>query len=303
MRAVFWLVPVLSRILVANVLAAWLLKKTVGLHARMERFAVQMVFSFLIALAIAATVSPISLNRLTLLLTGFGVLNGLAAYCHWKAIDQSMSKSYLFAFGDDLIAMGLGIIFIGQERRMTLSQGLGITLCLTSVVLLGRHAYRMRHALAREKTTQPSFLFFVGIYSAVWGVATFLMRYLNLRQVGIGTFLSTWYGGTVIAALLLLAVARVRRRSSARQRLQHPDLIRALVLSCCATATVGLGYLSYRFAPITIAQPIFLIAEQFLPTAMGLFLFHERKHLDASERTLFTLGLVGGLIVALTYTP
>jgi hypothetical protein len=68
---------------------------------------------------------------------GFG--NGLAAYCYYKAIALSLSRTSLFAFWDDLLAMGLsyGLLHEGQFLNVRIVLGIGVS--VGAVILFTIH--------------------------------------------------------------------------------------------------------------------------------------------------------------------
>jgi hypothetical protein len=55
-------------------------------------------------------------------------------------------------------------------------------------------------------------------------------------------------------------------------------------------------------APQTIVQPLFLVGEMIAPALIGLYVFAEREALDRQEQLYFAVGLLGGVLVALSFS-
>jgi hypothetical protein len=55
-------------------------------------------------------------------------------------------------------------------------------------------------------------------------------------------------------------------------------------------------------SPQTVVQPLFLVAEMVGPALVGLYVFGEREALDRLEQLYFAVGLVGGILVALSFS-
>lgn len=305
-----WYIPVVLRILVANGLAAWMLKKTVGLHSRTTRLFLQFLFCAVLALLLALSTHSLILNRITLLVVGIGVLNSLAAYCQWRAMDISLSKTSLFTFWDDFIAMGMSYVILGEGRYLNVGTSIGVVLSSTAVILFTAYNYKKTsgsdHAQHASSSTRlpTSFYLYVLSYSVIWGVAMFMHRYAGVESIRTSSFLFAWYVGSVVGAGAIMVFSRyVARGVLPVKKLSMREVGWLFLLSVTIVTSLALGYLAYQAAPQNIVQPFFLVGEMVLPSIIGLYIFHERKTLDAKEKALFIVALTGGLIVALCFRP
>jgi hypothetical protein len=227
-----------------------------------------------------------------------GFSNGLAAYCYYKAIALSLSRTALFAFWDDLLAMGLSYTLLHEGQFLNARLVLGIGVSLGAVLLFTVHSYSQQ---AQEPTTKrlPMRLYlYAGAYSVILGLGLFFIRYLGVQGTALGTFLVNWYGGIVMAALLL--VLSGADPAQAPFTLPWRVLPRLGGLSLVALVAMSGAYGAYRLAPQTVVQPLFLVGEMIAPALIGLYVFGERQALDRQERLYFVLGLAGGLLVALS---
>jgi hypothetical protein len=228
---------------------------------------------------------------------GFG--NGLAAYCYYKAIAMSLSRTALFAFWDDLLAMGLsyGILHEGQFLNARLLLGIGLS--VGAVIGFTVHSTHAPPPSEPSAARPPRRLYlYAGAYSLLVGGGVFFMRYLGVQGTGLGTFLVNWYGGVVVAALLLVLPSPDAR--AALTAFSRGHLVRLGGLSLVTLIALSAAFLAYRLAPQTVVQPLFLVGEMVAPALLGLYVFAEREAFDRWEYLYFGLGLAGGLVVALS---
>lgn len=292
-----WYVPVLLRIGAAYIAGPLLLKPLVDRYAQ----ATLLLLQFLGCLAVALPLAVVwHQHQLDWRIVAVGFSNGLAAYCYYKAIALSLSRTALFAFWDDLLAMGLSYTLLHEGQFLNARLVLGIGVSLGAVILFTVHSYSQQ---AQEPTTKrlPMRLYlYAGAYSVILGLGLFFMRYLGVQGTALGTFLVNWYGGMVMAALLL--VLSGADPAQAPFTLPWRVLPRLGGLSLVALVAMSGAYGAYRLAPQTVVQPLFLVGEMIAPALIGLYVFGERQALDRQERLYFVLGLAGGLLVALSFS-
>ena len=292
-----WYVPVLLRIGAAYIAGPLLLKPLVDRYAQ----ATLLLLQFLGCLAVALPLAMVwHQHQLDWRIVAVGFSNGLAAYCYYKAIALSLSRTALFAFWDDLLAMGLSYTLLHEGQFLNARLVLGIGVSLGAVLLFTVHSYSQQ---AQEPTTKrlPMRLYlYAGAYSAILGLGLFFIRYLGVQGTALGTFLVNWYGGMVMAALLL--VLSGADPAQAPFTLPWRVLPRLGGLSLVALVAMSGAYGAYRLAPQTVVQPLFLVGEMIAPALIGLYVFGERQALDRQERLYFMLGLAGGLLVALSFS-
>lgn len=292
-----WYVPVLLRIGAAYIAGPLLLKPLVDRYAQ----ATLLLLQFLGCLAVALPLAVVWHQRqLDWRIVAVGFSNGLAAYCYYKAIALSLSRTALFAFWDDLLAMGLSYTLLHEGQFLNARLVLGIGVSLGAVLLFTVHSYSQQ---AQEPTTKrlPMRLYlYAGAYSVILGLGLFFIRYLGVQGTALGTFLVNWYGGMVMAALLL--VLSGADPAQAPFTLPWRVLPRLGGLSLVALVAMSGAYGAYRLAPQTVVQPLFLVGEMIAPALIGLYVFGERQALDRQERLYVVLGLAGGLLVALSFS-
>ena len=288
-----WYVPVLLRIGAAYIAGPLLLKPLVDKYPQAKLLLIQFVVCFAVALLGAVALHQHHFDW-RIAAVGFG--NGLAAYCYYKAIALSLSRTSLFAFWDDLLAMGLsyGLLHEGQFLNVRIVLGIGVS--VGAVILFTIHS---SHQQTHERLPKCLYLY-AGAYSILLGGGVFFMRYLGVQGTRLGTFLVNWYGGITIAALLLVLTAVDPAQFPSK--LPRRSLPRLFGLSLVALVAMSAAYEAYRLAPQTVVQPLFLVGEMIAPALIGLYVFAERQVLDRQERLYFALGLAGGLLVALSFS-
>jgi hypothetical protein len=297
-----WYVAVVCRIVTGYIAIPILLKPIVDKYPHTTMLLLQFVCCFAVALPVAVALNQ---HRIDWMIVAVGFVNGLAAYCYRKAITISLSRTALLAFWDDLLAMGLSYVLLQEGQFLTTGIVLGMGASLGAVILFTVHSYRKQQAGKDGHDIIPKRLYLLaGTYSVILGVGVFFMRYLGVKNTGLGTFLTNWYGGVVLAAgLLFLAAPKEEGKDLVVfATLPRQDLLRVLGLSFLVLVTMSAAYTAYRLAPQTVVQPLFLVAEMIAPALIGLYVFAEREALDRQEHLYFGLGLAGGLLVALSFS-
>ena len=132
-----WYVPVLLRIGAAYIAGPLLLKPLVDRYAQ----ATLLLLQFLGCLAVALPLAGVwHQHQLDWRIVAVGFSNGLAAYCYYKAIALSLSRTALFAFWDDLLAMGLSYTLLHEGQFLNARLVLGIGVSLGAVLLFTVHS-------------------------------------------------------------------------------------------------------------------------------------------------------------------
>jgi len=292
-----WLFIVFARILIGNGLFPIIIKNIVGLPSRTRRFAWQFFFCVIFAVVIGLTISPLKFSWATWAILGLGFFNGLAALAQWKAIDISLSKTSIFTFWDDVIAMGLSYFILNERQYLSTWMYIGICLSLGAVIGFSIHSQKTHDG--KNKKTPLKFFIYVGFYSLIWGVAMFLMRYFGIAKVSGGSFLIPWYASAFIAAMVILFFYKQdQAQNKSKTKLKFRDIGIMSILAFIIFVSLGLAYIAYQLKPQTIIQPFFLIGEMIVPTVIGLYLFKERKKLDTWEKIYFLIAISGGLLIA-----
>lgn len=295
-----WFIPVILKVLVSNGIGAWMLKRTAQMGSRRKRLVVQFLFCAMVAVGIAALTGRMVISKLMLIAVVLGIINSIAVLFQWSAIGFSLSRTSLFTFCDDMIAMGLGLIFLGETAVLNAGVIVGTLLSLAVVSVFTVYVYRRASAEGKDhRRVQLAFIGSVLVYSVIWGFAMFMFRYMGLSGLDTETFLAGWYSGSLIGALIIVVMPMNQQGSN--RSLAKREIIWMLALSCVILTALAFSYLSYQQAPIAVVQPIFLVGEMILPAFIGFYMFHERKTLDAVEKALFALGFIAVLIIAVSY--
>jgi hypothetical protein len=158
-----WAVPVLLRIAAAYVVGPLLAKPLVDTYPQRTVVLLQFAGCLAVALPLALALQQLH-SDWRIVAVGFG--NGLAAYCYYKAITISLSRTALFAFWDDLLAMGLsyGLLHEGQFLNTRLLLGMGLS--VGAVIGFTFHSAHHQPASAPAATRTPRRLYlYAGTYS------------------------------------------------------------------------------------------------------------------------------------------
>lgn len=284
-----WQILVASRVVIGYCLGPILIKRITGLPSRTRRLTWQFGFCFVFSLMLGIATQE-SFLRLSLMpIFIFGIFNSFAAYCQWRAVDVSMSKNALFAQGDDLIALSLGYVLLNEAQVLNGILIAGILLCVVSAV-----AFSLMGNRGAEKTSS-SIIPWVAVYSVIWGVGVFLMRYFAKEDVAFPSFITAWYGGSFLGAFF---IGKLMGIQEAGARLDPKGMLGVGILAITVWTSLILNYLALGQAPITIVQPIFQVGEMVFPLIIGLWLFKESRQVTPPQKAVMVTGLAGVAIIA-----
>lgn len=197
--------------------------------------------------------------------------------------------------------MILGYWILKEGQFLNTGIAIGIALSFTALILFVHHGY-LKKGEDKNKKTPLAFILYVLTYSVIWGFAVFSFRYFGINGVERLTFLSSWYGGSLLTALVIFLTYTDKDET---QKIKTPLTLKDVgwvgILSVVIFLSLFLAYWSYQLAPIIVLQTIYLVAEMVLPSIIGLVVFHERKKMDAQEWIYFGIGITGGVLVALNF--
>ncbi|MFH1822648.1 MAG: EamA family transporter [Patescibacteria group bacterium] len=294
-----WQIIISLRIITAYVFTPLLLKKITGLPARTRRLCWQFffcaIFSFLFLLLFKENISVI--NKFWLIIAGVGLINSFACYSYWRAIDISLSKTALFTQADDIIAILLGFLFLNEIKFLKPELIFGLIICFGAASLLIFQSYKAKSTNLHGENNFKLILWVAG-FSLIYGIAAFLMRYFAITGITFSTFLTSWYTGSFLGALIILSFAG---KNEAGKKLNLKSISGVFILSLVIWLSMLLGYWTVKLVPITVFQPIFLVSELILPALLGLYIFKERKKLTFLEKIAFLLGLFGILLIGFSF--
>ncbi|MDO8599760.1 MAG: hypothetical protein Q7S02_06670 [bacterium] len=295
-----WHVPVLARIIVGNILTQIILKKMVGLPSRARRFVWQFAFCALFGLVgVACTTTAPPRAAVLIAIACIGIVNSAGAWCQWRAMDISQSRTAVFTWADDLIAMGLGYAILAESKFLNWQLTIGVLVCVAaSVAFPLTERWRIRGA---DTAPTPWSLFkWIAIYSVIWGGALFAMRYYGIKEsVPISWFCAAWYSGSLLGAICVYAFLDSKERGAP---LTVRGLMSTAVLAAFVGTTLALAYWSRVLAPITVVQPIQQVSEMVCPALVGLYVFKEARQLSWTGKILFAVAMIGGVLIALSFS-
>lgn len=221
-----------------------------------------------------------------------GLANGFAVYYQWKAYKAGLAKNAVFTILDDIIAMMLSYSILNEGRFLNKGIISGIGLSFLSIAL-----FHLSRKTLSEKAIQEEKAFFLNLfcYMTIWGILLFSMRYFAVAHVPLWIFLSWWYGGTLVAFVILLIVCQEEAYSFTIR-----EYAQLYIISLAFLGSVGCAYWAYMLAPQNVVQPILMVGETVFPYILGVWWFEERFH-GIREWGLILLALIGAIIVGINF--
>jgi drug/metabolite transporter (DMT)-like permease len=233
------------------------------------------------------------------LVIGLGVFDAFAQYGYWRVIATpgGLSKASIFGQGEDVVAVVLGYIFLGEIRILTPLLGLGVVLLMGSVLFF--NAAQQKKQSEREAPAPFSVWRLIAFNCLVWGVVHFAIRYLALDGMSPLTFLWAYYVGSFLGALGIYIKSSPIGRGP---RLTRRQALNTLLIGAVLPASVGCVYLAKTYTPLTVFQPIFgLVGIIFPVVVLDLWWKNELSRLSKKGWAAIVFGLIGATIIALGY--
>lgn len=190
-----WQIPVALRVIVAYFISPVVIKKISKLPSRTRNLVWQYFFAAIMAMTIgliaATNIQAEFLSKNFLFVAIIGAFNAFGCYCQWRAIAISLSRTSIFTWADDLIAIVLGFIILGESQVLNFQLVLGLIIVGVACVLFTLNALTEKKKQKAEKDKPTvGLLFWVGAYSVIWGVANFSLRYFSLQGMSVWNFTS-----------------------------------------------------------------------------------------------------------------
>jgi len=224
---------------------------------------------------------------------GLGVLNGAANHFHWKALRISLSKTSVLTQFDDISAIALSFVFLGEFRLLREPRLLlGMGLCFGSAWLFIKTRQEITALHNRALLTN------VLSYSLLWGTTSCAMRALALAGLPIITFLVVWYSVSLLTVGVIMALTN---RGWPGLRVPLNEALWAYGAGIAIFVCMALMYTVRAIAPVTVTQPIILVSEMIIPFAIGWYAFREGKAFSIIEKLAVLVGFAGGLVLAFAY--
>lgn len=287
-----WRVVVALQIFCASVICPVLLKRVVGLPGRASRIFWQFLFNALIAFLVLFFTGEPLWSPFSLLIAGIAMLNPVAYYALWRALDISQSKNALLSPTGTIIAMVLSMIFLGEWKVLTYQLVSGVVLSFAAIYLLAA-----AHSEGHE--SRASFVALVRwaiIYSTIWGGISFFMKVLASDHIPTGTFIFYYYFGSFLGSFPMLF-----KLHEERSVLSASHLGAMFFLAAFVGASLYLAYWAYALAPYVVVQPIMQVSNVIGTMVSGLFFFGERQHLGRADIVGLIIGAAGAIVIACAY--
>ena len=294
---------ILLRLVVNDAAKFWLTKKASASVGREQRF----LLTFATAAVIAGLIAPWKFDWTFGIIAMIGFVQAFGTYCHWRAFDISMSKTSLYAWPDDLLAMLLAMWWLNEVQVLNAPMVTGVMCSLVAMMLFAKSDAAKKSDAQNKKHPLTLWLWVLG-YSALLGRAFFSLKCFALEKVPVLEFIHPWYWGAVIAALIVCTIATRGRFGIVTLPASSIGLSSALGVGILCSLVLTFSVL--RLAPLVAAQPMFMVTEAAIPALIGLLElkvlgvrlgFAEGRQYDRFEWSCFGLGAVGVCLIALGY--
>jgi len=261
--------------------------------SRTRKLVWQYFFAASLAFITMAIAGQLDLSWSFVIVAVIGAANAFGCYCHWRAYDISMSRTAVLSNLDDLLAIGLGYAVLGELRVLTPILTVGIVVSVTSAMVFAK----IKHS--NDESSNHRLIGWVLGYTIIWGVAMFSMRFFSLQGLNIFTYIAAWYFGAWLGALFTRFV--IMGCEEAGPPLTYAQRAKVLLLAVGIWTSLMLAYLMRTLVPITVIQPIQLVAELSIPTIIGLTIFGEARNMSRREMAIITAGLIGVSLIAVGF--
>jgi multidrug transporter EmrE-like cation transporter len=299
-----WLLPIGLRILCIDTIYPMLLKGKIVHENLVKRFFLQYFMCAVLAGIFALATGQFVLSASFWIMYSVGIFIGTGTYLSWLTTKMNLSATYLFRFGDDLLALALGFIFLDEIGFLSPALFSGLMICLTGIGIYSYSNYRKKKDQAGSEHLPLKFFIYVGVFSSAWGIASFSKRYFALEGLEIGTYLLGWYFGTFTASLVVcLKNLGIRQLAlELRTTTQKREVGLMTISSVIIMLNIVLGFWALKHAPLTVVQPIFYVSGMVLPLLMGLFVFKEKKYLNGLDIMSYGLAILGTLVIGIAFS-
>lgn len=261
--------------------------------SRTRKLVWQYFFAALLALATAVVAGQLKLTWSVMIVVVIGAANAFGCYCHWRAYDISMARTAMLSNLDDLLALGLGYALLGELGLLNPVLIAGVGVSIVSAIVFAKIKY------SSKGTSSGHLMGWVLGYSGIWGIAMFSMRYFSLQGLNILTFVVAWYVGAWIGAIFTRFV--IMGSKEAGQPLTHTQLAKVCLLAVAIWVSLMSAYWMRKLVPITVIQPIQLVAEMSIPVVIAMILFGEARNISRKEVFVIVGGLIGVVLIAIGF--
>ena len=264
-----------------------------GAGSRTRKLVWQYAFACALALFTAAATGQLEFNWPFAIVAAIGAANAIGCYCQWRAYDISLARAAVMSNLDDMIALALGYALLGELGVLTSTLVGGIVVSIVSTTMFARIKY------TRADAKQPSsrLIGWVLGYSLIWGLAIFSMRLFSVQGMSVLTFVAAWYGGAWVGSLFVFWAMGHEEAGTSLTGVQKR---RVLLLAVLIWTAQMYGIWLRGQLPITVLQPILLVAEMSIGSIIGMIFFGEAKKMSLQEIIIIMVALAGVAVIAIS---
>lgn len=263
--------------------------------SRTRKLVWQFFFAASLAFFTAAVAGRLEMTWPVLIVIAIGAANAFGCYCLWRAYDISMSRAAILSNLDDLIAIGLGYAVLGEWGVLTPALAAGVAISVVSATVFAR----LKVSHEGEKASRVRLMSWVLGYSSIWGIAMFSMRFFSVQGLHILTFVAAWYAGAWLGALLTRYV--IMGQDEAGPPLAPAQRGKVFLLAVSVWTSLMCAYWMRVLVPITVVQPMQLVAEMSIPALIALIFFGEARSASRREILVIVAGILGITLIAIGY--
>lgn len=290
----FWWFWVILRVVIGFGAMTIVLKLlTQKIESRTRAMAWQNGLSFLFWSAVCVTTMPAPwhANSSMAIIAVLGFFGSFASYCHWRAFKLSVSKTALLGQGDDLIAVAIAFLLLGETAYLR-----PLLIC-GGVLSIGAGLAFLYLRRVEDKTPMWAILKWIMLAAIVWGVTLPCTRFFAHEGMHLVNYAISWCAGA-FAGCLLMRVSFGRKEAG--EPLTGVQIRLVAFAAFLSIISVTSHFLSKRYAPLIVVQPIYQVAE-IIPQIIGLWYFGEGKNLRPREIAMLCLAVVGIVLIMFSH--
>jgi len=225
-----------------------------------------------------------------------GFFNCFGAYCQWRAIGFSLSRTSLFNPLSYGLAMILAGIFLGEFSQWNLRLITGIVLCFSAVFLFTASSKRIVEKEEVEDDPKKWLIFVLGAV-IIFGMVIFLMKVFS-SSIPRGQFLIYWYNGAFLGSLLLIKLDKQKEK---KKFFKHPKLSIMFVpiLSLLILGNLATQYWAFELTLASQVLPFISVGTVFLPVLLSCYLFGDEWKFMKKAKLASVIAVIGALLIIL----
>lgn len=279
-----WLIA-LSLNIIFYSLSSSLIKLIAGKVPRAQALSVQFLLCAVFIFLYNFFSDRFNFSDSMLLVLPVGFLNALGAYCEWRAIKSSLSRTSLFYPLANVLTVILAGVFLAEAAEWSSELIIGVLLCFLAAFLFSRRA------ADTDKINIKEWLLSVSSMILIFGTTAFLMKVFS-SDIPREQFLIAWYVGSFLGSLPILFLEKESLFKFPGRSVFLVPLLSLAILSQLATF-----YWAFQLVSASKVVPLRAVGTAFVPVLIGWFVFKEGKGLSKKELLAFVVGVIGVLLI------